>query len=533
MATLTNRDIVRVLVLVVAFLGTISGRVDAEMAALVPKPMKGEFAHGAVTLNDSTRIIHEGDATKTEAEMLATLLRPATGLPLKVEPMPSPAGKLGNVIVLTIDSALGRDLGNEGYRLEVPTTPIIRIAAAAPAGLFYGGQTLRQLLPSAIFDATKQSGVKWEVPCCRIEDKPRFPWRGLLLDEGRHFFGMKFVEHYIDLLAAHKLNVLHWHLTEDQGWRIEIKKYPKLTEIGSWRDQTEGDGKRYGGFHTQNEIREVVAYAAARHVTIVPEIEMPGHSLGALTAYPQFSCTGGPFKVRTRWGVEDDVYCAGNDATFDFVGDILDEVLTLFPSTFIHIGGDECPKTRWKTCPKCQARIKAEGLKNEHELQSYFIRRIEDRLGAKGRRLIGWDEILEGGLPPRATVMSWRGMGGATAAAQSGHDYVATPTSHCYLDFPLKTIGVEKAYSFEPIPTTLTTLQQAHCLGVQGNMWTERTPTAADIDRQTWPRLCALAEVGWTPKELRNPSDFQTRLESHIRRLQKMGVKIKVPGKTN
>jgi len=509
---------------------------EAEPAALAPRPAKIDWLKGQAQLDSATKIYFAREAAKGEAEMLASLLRPATGLPLPVQPMQGSTirrrmSDAGKSILLNLDPSLETSLGKEGYRLEVLSTSPIHITAATPAGLFYGGQTLRQLLPATIFAKAEQSGVKWQVPCCRIEDKPRFSWRGLLLDEGRHFFGRQYVKHCIDLLASQKMNTLHWHLTEDQGWRIEIKKYPKLTEIGSWREQTEGDGKRYGGFYTQADIRELVAYAAQRHVTIVPEIEMPGHSLGALTAYPQFSCTGGPFKVRTTWGVEDDVCCAGNDATFAFLRDVLDEVVNLFPSTFIHIGGDECPKARWKNCPKCQARIKAAGLKNEHELQSYFIRQIEDHLASKGRRLIGWDEILEGGLPPKATVMSWRGMDGATAAAESGHDYVATPTSHCYLDYPLTAISLEKAYSFEPIPEKLAASQRSHCLGVQGNMWTERTPTPADVDRQTWPRLCALAEVGWTPKELRNWPDFLARMETHRARLNELGVKIRVSAK--
>jgi len=505
---------------------------EREPAALVPRPAKVDWYKGlSIELDAGTRIIYSQDAAKDEAEKLASFLRPATGLPLPVGPRSAVAGKSDNFIDLEIPVRSEDTYGKEGYWLLVHPARMIRIVAATPAGLFYGGQTLRQLLPPAIYAETKQEGVKWQVPCCKIEDKPRFPWRGLLLDDCRHFFGKDFAKRTIDLLAAHKMNTLHWHLTEDQGWRIEIKKYPKLTEIGSWRNETMGDGKRYGGFYTQDDIREVVAYAARRHVTIVPEIEMPGHALGALTAYPQFSCTGGPFKVRTVWGVEKDVYCAGNDATFAFVFDVLDEVVGLFPSTFIHIGGDECPKERWKQCPKCQARIKAEGLKNERELQSYFIRRIEEHLASKGRRLIGWDEILEGGLPPKATVMSWHGLTGATAAAESGHDYVATPTSHCYLDYPLSRISLEKAYSLEPVPANLAAEMQSHCLGVQGNMWSERTPTPADVDRQVWPRLCALAEVGWSPKELRDLSDFQARMESHVQRLNQLGVKIGVPGK--
>jgi hexosaminidase len=496
-----------------------------EPAALVPRPAKVEWQKGEIEI--STQIAYTNKAAKDEAEMLATILpeSPTANLPAVLD-VSTVFGTPARAVVLWIDPSLEKSAGKEGYRLEVLPMASVQITAASPAGLFYAGQTLRQLLlPAKVRPGEHPGPVTWRFPCCKIEDKPRFPWRGLLLDEGRHFFGKEYVKHCIDLLAAHKMNTLHWHLTEDQGWRIEIKKYPKLTEIGAWREQTEGDGKRYGGFYTQDQIREVVAYAAKRHVTVVPEIEMPGHSLAALTAYPQFSCTGGPFKVRTKWGVEQDVYCAGNDATFAFLFDVLDEVTGLFPSTFIHIGGDECPKARWKSCPKCQARIKAEGLKDEHELQSYFIRRIEEHLASKGRRLIGWDEILEGGLPPKATVMSWRGMKGAAAASKSGHDYVATPNTHCYLNRPATMISLEKVYSFEPIPKDLAAASRGHCLGVQGNMWTEHTPTSADVDRLLWPRLCAVAEVGWTPKDGRNEADFLARMGVHASRLKALGVR--------
>jgi hexosaminidase len=365
----------------------------------------------------------------------------------------------------------------------------------------------------------------------------------MLLDCGRHFMTKDFVKRYIDLLAYHKLNVLHWHLTEDQGWRIEIKKYPKLTEIGAWRQATRDDEQprdaagRYGGFYTQDDIREIVAYAKSRFVTIVPEIEMPGHCQAALASYPELSCTGGPFQVGTEWGVYDDVYCAGNDHTFEFLQDVLTEVLDLFSSQFIHIGGDEVPKTRWKACPKCQARIKAEGLKDEAELQSYFVRRIERFLASKGRRLVGWDEILEGGLAPNATVQSWRGMGGAIAAATAGHDVVSSPTSHCYLDYPqfpvvstqpVTVITLDKIYSFEPTPAELNAEQAKHILGAEGNMWTERAPQDR-VDYLVFPRLCALAEVTWSPKELRNWDDFATRMKAHYQRLDALGVRYAKP----
>ena len=379
-------------------------------------------------------------------------------------------------------------LGDEGYQLEVTPSQIV-MHAPKPAGLYYGTQTVRQILANPA------------VPSLRIRDEPRFGWRGFMLDEARHFFGKEFVKGFIDLLALHKLNVFHWHLTDDQGWRIEIEKYPRLTAAGP--------------FYTQNDIREVVAYAASRFVTVVPEIEMPGHCTAALAAYPQLSCSGGPFEVATRWGVFEDVYCAGNDETFEFLEGVLGEVLALFPSEFIHIGGDECPKTRWRACAKCQAHIRTEGLRDEDELQSYFIRRIERFLHARDRRLVGWDEILEGSLAPHATVMSWRGMNGAIAAARAGHDAIATPNTHCYLDYSHEKISLEKVYSFEPIPSELAAEHHNHILGVQANMWTELTPTPADVERQVWPRLCALAEVAWSPTERHDFADFSARLTAH------------------
>lgn len=492
---------------------------------VVPLPEKIQLGDGAFVITDKTTLYANDDA-RPVAAYLSDLLTPALGCKLEVKAASqSPAD--GITLLVQKDR---KELGTEGYELKASRTGVT-IVAAAPAGTFYGCQTLRQLLPVEIESGQKVS-APLQVPAVEILDRPRFAWRGLLLDEGRHFFGKEFAKRYIDYLAMHKMNRLHWHLTEDQGWRIEIKKYPKLTEVGSWREQTNGDGKRYGGFYTQDDIREVVAYATSRYITVVPEIEMPGHSLGALTAYPELSCTGGPFKVRTKWGVEDDVYCAGNDKTFAFLQDVLDEVMTLFPSEYIHIGGDECPKKRWQKCPRCQARIKAENLKDEHHLQSYFIQRIEKYLNSKGRKIIGWDEILEGGLAPNATVMSWRGMGGATAAAKSSHNYIATPTSHCYLDYSYGSISLEKAYSFDPIPAALSEDQHKYCMGVQGNIWTEHTPTSADVDRQTWPRLIALAEVGWTPSKSRDYADFLARLEVLSKRMTARGLPLRLPGLT-
>ncbi|HEY2762370.1 MAG TPA: family 20 glycosylhydrolase, partial [Pirellulales bacterium] len=348
-----------------------------------------------------------------------------------------------------------------------------------------------------------------------------------------HFFTVDDVKRFLDLMAFYKFNTFHWHLTEDQGWRIEIKKYPKLTEVGAWRD--DGNGGKYGGFYTQDQIREVVAYAAARHIHVVPEIEMPGHSQAALAAYPELSCTGGPFTVGTRWGIYKDVYCAGKDHTFDFLQDVLAEVMDLFPGEFIHIGGDECPKDRWEACPDCQAQIKVEGLHDEKELQSYFIKRIDTFVSSKGRRIIGWDEILEGGLAPGAAVMSWHGTTGAVAAVKADHDVVLSPTSNCYFDYPqaksldqVKASGnllpLEKVYSLNPMPKELSDQQATHVLGAQANLWTERIENPARLDYMTYPRACALAEVVWSPAENRSWDDFQSRLTRQLKQLGALKV---------
>ncbi len=408
--------------------------------------------------------------------------------------------------------------GPEGsYRLEVGPVAV-RLQAPDTAGLFWGLQTLRQLRRGDT------------IPGCVIEDEPRFPWRGQLLDVGRHFLSVDQVKKTIDLLAYHKMNVLHWHLVEDQGWRMEVKRYPRLTEVGAWREAGANAPwpGRHGGFYTQEEIREVVAYAAERHVTVVPEIEMPGHCQAALASYPELSCTGAVGAVGNRWGVVRDVYCAGSEEVFEFLTGVLEETLAMFPSEFIHIGGDECPKDRWKACPKCQARIKSEGLKDENELQSWFIKRIDAWLTERGRRLVGWDEILEGGLAKGATVQSWRGMNGALIAARAGHDVVSSPTSHCYLDYDHVAIPLAKTYSFDPVPPELTREEGAHVLGLEGNVWGEWTPTDR-VEQQTWPRLCAVAEIGWSRKDARDETDFLGRMKTHYGRLDALGVRYFVP----
>tara|TARA_Y100000385_G_scaffold274882_1_gene318537 strand:+ start:12493 stop:14649 length:2157 start_codon:yes stop_codon:yes gene_type:complete len=400
---------------------------------------------------------------------------------------------------------------DEEYILDI-SEDTIAISATTSEGIIRGIQTLRQLLP-----LQKKSAY---IPALSIHDYPRFSWRGMLLDCSRHFMEKDFVKRYIDLLALHKMNVLHWHLTEDQGWRIEIEQYPKLTEIGAWR--TQKDGSIYGGFYTKEDIREIVAYAKERHITVVPEIELPGHSLAALASYPQLSCTGGPFEVENDWGVFKDIYCAGNDSVFMFLENVLDEVLELFPSKYIHIGGDEAPKYRWDNCNKCKARMRNEGLDDSHQLQSYFITRIERYLNSKGRQIIGWDEILEGGLAPSATVQSWRGMDGGIAAAKSRHYAIMSPTSHAYFDYDLDAIDLQKVYSFEPIPSVLSEEEAQFILGGECNMWSERAPQDL-VDSKVFPRLLAMSEVLWTTAPKDYPT-FYKKVQKHYDILDAFGV---------
>jgi len=419
----------------------------------------------------------------------------------------------------------GLSISKEAYNLTVSPKGII-LEAPSPNGLFYGVQSLLQLMPPI-----KQKLSEVVIPAVEIKDSPRFAWRGLLLDVGRHFMPKEFIFKYLDYMAIHKLNTFHWHLTEDQGWRIEIKKYPKLTEIGSVRKETlvghsgskTYDGTPAGGFYTQDDVKEIVAYAADHFITVVPEIEMPGHSLGALAAYPELGCTGGPYDVATSWGIFEDVYCAGKEETYAFLQDVLTEVLPLFPGEYFHIGGDECPKTRWQKCPVCKQKMKDEGLKSEHELQSYFVQRMEKFLNENGKKLIGWDEILEGGLAPNAAVMSWRGEKGGIAAAKEHHFVVMTPGEYCYLDHyqadpknePLAIGGylpLKKAYSYEPVPSSLTEDEAKYIMGAQGNVWTEYMKTPEQVEYMVYPRAAALAEVLWSPKGTKDFDNFKNRL---------------------
>jgi len=431
--------------------------------------------------------------------------------------------------------------GAERYELEVSSRGI-EVEAPGKAGVFYGLQTLSQLIPGL------GSPSPWAIPAVEIEDVPRFAYRGMHLDVGRHFFPVPFIKRYIDLLATYKMNVFHWHLTEDQGWRLEIRGYPRLTEVGSCRAETiveknfdpfVGDGVEYCGFYTQDEAREIVEYARERFITVMPEIELPGHSVAALAAYPEFACTPGPFEVSTRWGITQDIYCPIEE-TFAFLEDVLTEVMEIFPSPYIHIGGDEAPKRAWEESALAQEVIRREGLADEEELQSWFIRRIEKFLNAHGRRLMGWDEILEGGLAPDATVMSWRGMAGGIQAAREGHDVVMTPTGYAYFDYyqgdtiqePLAIGGLtplERVYAFEPVPAELSTTEARHVLGAQGNVWTEYIETTEYLEYMAFPRALALSEVVWSPSSQRDWGAFTQRLSSNLPRLEAQGVNFRIP----
>jgi hexosaminidase len=509
--------------------------------ALIPRPTSMTVRQGAFALLPETQILVDRKS-KATGEFLAQRLRAATGFKFPVKLFATSAA---GAIWLTTKGS-DPSLGSEGYELTSDPDSVV-IRAPEEAGVFYGVQTFLQMLPPEVFAAKAASGVKWEVPSVEIKDWPRFQWRGMLLDVSRHFFTKQEVEQILDALAMHKINVLHWHLVDDDGWRIEIKKYPLLTQVGAWRktigfdfdpkaSTAYGPDGRYGGYYTQADIREVVRYASARHITIVPEIEMPGHSSAALASYPQFSCAGasGRFSTDRGPGLTDGVYCAGNDETFDFLQNVLKEVFTLFPGKYIHVGGDEVSTDNWAKCPKCQARKKAEGLKNDRQLESYFIQRMETFINAHGRSLIGWSEIREGGLAKNAALMDW--IGGATEGAREGHDVVMTPEADCYLDhyqsrdqakepraiggfLPLRAI-----YAFEPIPKNLEAEFQPHILGAQGNLWTEFIPNLRHAEYMIFPRESALAEVTWSPKESRNFDDFLRRLATDNRRLDAMGV---------
>ncbi len=488
---------------------------------VIPAPAEIRIQDGFFALSPESRILVDEGSEElwSSASFLCDRISDATGL--TVSPTMVSADELPDGSVTFTCKGCETVSGGEGYVLDVGSERVTVMSTHA-AGAFYAVQTLRQLFPTGLeTGGTPVLELPWTAPAVRINDAPSFNWRGMLLDCCRHFMSKSFVKRYIDLLAYHKMNRFHWHLTEDQGWRIEIDRYPKLTEVGAWRNET--DGSTYGGYYTKQDIRDVVEYAASRHVAVVPEVEMPGHSLAALAAYPELSCSEGPFEVATDWGIFDDVLCAGNDDVFTFLEDVLTEIVELFPSEYIHIGGDECPKIRWENCPRCQNRIRQEGLADERELQGYFINRIAQFLARHGRKSVGWDEIIEGGLPDSATVQSWRSMEGAVHAARSGHDAIVSPVSHAYFDFDVAKTSLEQVYSFDPIPAELSGPQRDHILGGECSMWTERA-TQDTVDSKVFPRLLAMAESLWSPNECRDFTDFKRRAQFHYARLNALGV---------
>jgi len=513
---------------------------DLTRYAVIPRPRVLQPAPGHFVWTAETRIVAPSEAAAHGvAQYLAELVATPTGFKPQLEE--GSAAKPG-AVSLRLDPSVSED---EGYRLTVDASSV-DISANSVRGLFYGVQTLRQLLPTALDSTSKAKLSTWEVPAVHVEDAPRFAYRGMHLDVGRHFFPAPFIKQYIDWLARYKFNTFHWHLTDDQGWRIEIKQYPKLTEVGGYRKETlighshdlpaKFDGTRYGGFYTQEQIKDVVSYATSRFVTIVPEIEMPGHSLAAIAAYPELACSPGAYEVGTKWGIFEDILCP-KEETFTFLQNVLGEVIELFPGPYVHVGGDEAPKARWRESELVQ-RLKAEQhLTSEDEVQSYFIKRIDDFLNSKQRKLVGWDEILAGGLSPNAVVMSWRGFDGGTRAAQLGHSVIMTPHSFCYFDQyqaspgaePLAIGGqipVEKVYAFEPVPIDLPADQRHFVIGAQGSVWTEYMATPDQVEYMVFPRLLALSETIWSPAETRNYPSFVTRLRPNAKRLQQLGIKV-------
>lgn len=507
---------------------------------LIPMPSSVEVTDGGYTFDGSTGVYADPQLSGSVAAV-NLLLGPAMGVEF------TPVENHNAGILFLYESGLGA----EAYRLVTGTGGIV-ISAATEAGAFYALQTLRQLLPTAIYsNGPKQ--VPWRVAGVKIEDEPRFRWRGMHLDVGRHFMPLEFVKKYVDLLAAHKMNTFHWHLTEDQGWRIEIKQYPKLTEIGSWRAQTVSghvlfqendelsyDGIPHGGFYTQQEVRELVSYAAQRHVNVVPEIEFPGHAESAIASYPELGNTGEKIPVKEEWGISENTL-KPSDETLQFYLNVLKEVLALFPSPYIHIGGDEVPKTQWQESAYAQQRIRELGLADENELQSWLIAQMDEYLTNNGRRMVGWDEIMQGGLSPNATVMSWRGMAPGRRAAAAGHDVVMAPTRWTYFDYyqaspkvePLAIgmyLSLKDVYAFDPIPAGLPPAFHEHILGAQGQLWTEYMKTPEHVEYMAYPRAIALAEVLWSPRQAQDYASFLERLPPHLARLDMLKVQYRELG---
>ena len=506
---------------------------------IVPMPNQMTPQEGRFLLSNKVSVVTAGCTPEVQAiaDSLIAQIQLTSGISLKTSSQENP--EQPDIRFVTEEG-----MPKEGYKLSIAPNEIT-LSASHPNGFFYGVQTMYQLLPPAIYGKATMKRANWSLPAVEVEDAPRFPYRGLMLDVCRHFSTTDYIYKFIDMLAMHKMNTFHFHLTDDQGWRIEIKKYPKLTTVGGyrkktivgymWDNPTEWNTKRYGGFYTQEDIKEVVAYAKKRFVEIIPEIEMPGHSVAALTAYPEYSCTGGPFEVEGRWGVFNDIYCT-KESTFTFMQDILDEVVELFPSSYIHLGGDEAPRIRWKNCVHCQERMKQEHLTKEAELQTYFINRIENYLNTKGKKIIGWDEILEGGILQRATVMSWRGEKGGIHAAKAGYDVIMSPNIYMYFNClqskvnekkignPNRVITLEKVYNYHPVPEVLSADEAKHIKGVQANLWTEYMSALDEMEYMLYPRVAALSEVAWSKKENKDYGRFCTRLESIRRHYDVLGV---------
>ena len=506
---------------------------------IIPKPTQLLITKGVFEFSKSTKFIAVSEFQKEISNVLINKFEKAAGF----RPEFSTAIPLNNYVQFKVDETLEK----EAYILDV-STKNITITAKGKAGFIYGLESIRQLLPVVIESKNVLPNQKWQIPNLVINDKPRFQWRGLMLDLSRHFFDKNYVIETIDRLAMHKMNVLHLHLVDDQGWRIEIKKYPKLTEVGAWRVDQENlawnarltvnpDEKgTYGGFLTQEELKEIVKYAAAKNIEIIPEIEMPAHVSSAIASYPELACFDQRIGVPSGglWPITD-IYCAGKESTFEFLQNVIDEVITIFPSKYIHIGGDEATKTNWEKCPNCQKRMTDNGLKSTHELQSYFVKRMEKYINSKGKKIIGWDEILEGGLAPDATVMSWRGTQGGIDATKQGHDVIMTPESHCYFNFyqgpqneePIAFDGytpLSKVYEFDPVVPTMTPEEAKHVLGGQANLWAEYLPGPKDSEYMIFPRLAALSEVLWSTKESRNWNDFTSRLTYLLQRYNYLGI---------
>lgn len=507
---------------------------------IIPKPQHLEEGEGFFRLNKNTTFAATDPEAQKVAGFIAAEINRSTGFTLKVT---NQENSSKNTLVLFIDSSL--DINEEGYTLEVTTENVI-VKSKTAQGLFYGLQTFLQLLPAEIESRTEVSNISWIAPCVKVKDEPRFEYRGMMLDPCRHFMSVEDVKKQLDVLSLFKINRMHWHLTDDQGWRIEIKQYPKLTERGATR--TEGEGFEYGGFYTQEEIKEIVQYAAERYITIIPEIELPGHEMAAIAAYPELSCRGEVLPPRIIWGVEDIVLCAGKESTFEFLENVFKEVIELFPSKYIHIGGDECPKTEWETCPLCQKRIREEGLTAkdghtaEERLQSYFVQRMEKVLAKYDKKIIGWDEILEGGLAPSATVMSWRGEQGGIEAAGMEHNVIMTPQNDgMYLDryegdykIDPVTIGgkatIEDVYKYNPTPAVLIEQGKEHFIqGVQCNTWSEYMYTNDLREYRIFPRIIALSEIAWTQPDKKDYKDFERRIENACVRLDGHDIHYYIP----